>query len=93
MAPIKKITRKEIGLQERPWINHDILVAMSERNKLHKDFLLEKNPILRQEMYVIYKVKRNLVTSNLRKANKEYFNAFFKKIKIILWKPGKVSGT
>ena len=38
MAPIKKMTRKEIGLQERPWINHDILVAMSERNKLHKDF-------------------------------------------------------
>ena len=77
MAPINKMTRKEIGLQERPWINHDILVAMSERNKLHKKNLLEKNHILRQEMYVIYKAKRNLVTSKLRKAKKEYFNAFF----------------
>ena len=93
MAPIKKMTRKEIGLQERPWINHDIFVAMSERNKLHKDFLLEKNHFLRQEMYVIYKVKRNLVTFKLRKAKKVYFNAFFKKIKIILRKRGKVSGT
>ena len=93
MAPIKKMTRKEIGLQECPWINHDILVAMSERNKLHKSFLLEKNDILRQEMYVIYKAKRNLVNSKLRKAKKEYFNVFFKKIKTILRKHGKVSGT
>ena len=51
---------------------------MTERNKLHKDFVLEKNHILRQEMYVIYKAKRNLVTSKLRKAKREYFNAFFK---------------
>ena len=42
MAPVKKFTQKEIGLQERPWINSFILVAMSERNTLHKDFLDEK---------------------------------------------------
>ena len=40
MAPIKKMTRKEIGLQERPWINHIILEAMSERDKLYKDFFI-----------------------------------------------------
>ena len=45
MSPIQKLTRKEIGLQERPWINHDILVAMSERNKLHKTILLKNKMI------------------------------------------------
>ena len=77
MAPVKKMTQKEIGLRERPWIDHDILVAMFERNKLHKDFLDERNSIIRNENYENYKTKRNLVTSQLRKAKKKYFNNFF----------------
>ena len=32
IAPIKKMTRKEIGLPEQPWINHDILVARSVKS-------------------------------------------------------------
>ena len=30
--------------QQRPWINSTIHVAMSERDKLHTDFLKEKTP-------------------------------------------------
>ena len=73
MAPVKKMTRREIGLQERPWIDQTILVAMLERNNLHKDFLKEKGPILRQEKHQFYKIKINLVTSQLRKATKGVF--------------------
>ena len=57
MAPIRKLTRKEIGLQQRPWINSTILVAMSERDKLHTDFLKEKNSTLRFEKHLLYKTK------------------------------------
>ena len=71
------MTRREIGLQERPWIDQTILVAMLERNKLLKDFLEEKDPILRQEKHQFYQIKINLITSQLRKAKKEYFNYFF----------------
>ena len=71
------MTRREIGLQERPWIDQTILLAMLERNKLLKDFLEEKYPILRQEKHQFYKININLVTSQLRKAKKEYFNYFF----------------
>ena len=66
---------------------------MSERDKLYKDFLSEQNPILRPEKHQLYKTKINLVTSQLRKVKKEYFNAFFKKTKIILRKYGKALGT
>ena len=34
MAPVKKLTRKEIGLQERLWINNILLEDMFERDKL-----------------------------------------------------------
>ena len=50
---------------------------MLERKKLLKDFLEEKYHILRQEKHQFYKIKINLVTSQLRKAKKEYFNNFF----------------
>ena len=39
MAPFKKLTEKEIGLQQRPWITPDIIAAIKERNKLYKEFL------------------------------------------------------
>ena len=43
MAPLKKMTQKEIGLQERPWINRTILAAMFEREIYIKIF--SKNQI------------------------------------------------
>ena len=36
MAPFKKLTKKEIGLQQRPWITPDNIAAINERNKLYK---------------------------------------------------------
>ena len=45
MAPVKKLTKKEIGLKQRPWITLDILAAINERNKLYKEFIDEKTLI------------------------------------------------
>ena len=76
MAPLKKLTKKEIGLQQRPWITPDIIAAINERNKLYKEFLEEKTPDSKIDKHNIYKTKRNLLTSRLRKA-KKYYNDFF----------------
>ena len=43
------MTRQEIGLHERAWVNYMILVDMLERETLHKEYLDEQNPILRLE--------------------------------------------
>ena len=77
MAPVKRLTKKEIGLQQRPWINPNILSAMVERDKLCKDFLDEKCPTIRSEKHLMYKTKRNQVTSQLRKAKKDFYNNLF----------------
>jgi hypothetical protein len=44
MAPIKKLTQKEQGLKNRPWITSGILTSMRSRDKLYKEFALEKEP-------------------------------------------------
>ena len=90
MAPVKRLTKKEIGLQQRPWITPDIVFAINERNQIYKEFIEEKNPDSKNNKYSTYKAKRNLVTSRLRKAKKDYYHIFFKKIKITLRRHGKV---
>ena len=77
MAPLKKLTKKEIGLQQRPWITPDIIAAINERNKLYKEFLEEKHPDSKIDKHNTYKTKRNLLTSRLRKAKKDYCNDIF----------------
>ena len=82
IAPVKKLTKNEIGLQQRPWITPDILSAVNERNTFYKEFLEEKVPDSKNEKHDRYKAKRNLVTSRLRKAKKTIIIPFLKKIKI-----------
>ena len=81
MAPVKKLTKKEIGLQQRPWITPDILAAINERNQLYKEFIDEKSPNLKIDKHCRFKTKRNLVTAQLRKAKKYFYNAFFEENK------------
>ena len=42
MATEKKLTKKEIGLQQRPWITPDILSDINERNILYNEFIEEE---------------------------------------------------
>ena len=58
MAPFKKITKKEIGLQQRPWISPDIIAAINERNKLYKEF--SKKQILTKKMINTTYIKQNV---------------------------------
>ena len=77
MAPMKKLTAKEIGLKQRPWITTGLLKSMSSRDKLYKDFVAEKDPLLRSEKFTSYKQKRNMVTTLLRRSKNDYYNMFF----------------
>ena len=49
MAPVKKLTKKEIGLQH--------LAAINERDKFYKEFLEEKCPDSKIEKRNKYKTK------------------------------------
>ena len=53
------------------------MFAINERNKLYKEFIEEKCPDSKLDIYSAYKAKRNLVTSRLRKANQYFSNAYF----------------
>ena len=77
MAPIKRLTKKEKGLTERPWITTGILKSMASRDKSYSEFLKEKNKDFRTTKYDAFKQKRNMVTSLIRLSKKKHFSDYF----------------
>ena len=43
MAPFRKLTRKEIELQQKPWITQGILKSMNKRDFIYKEFAIESD--------------------------------------------------
>jgi len=77
MAPVKKLTKKEMGLKRAPWITYGMLQSMKERDYIYKMFCAEKNPIAKSALKNSYKTFRNRIVKLLRISKKQYFSKFF----------------
>ena len=77
LAPIKRLTKKEKGLIERPWITSGILISMRDRDRLYSDYLKEKDAASKQTIFQLYKTKRNMVTALIRTSKKDYYTNYF----------------
>ena len=81
MAPVKKLTKKEVRLQKRPWITNGILISMKGRDKKYKEFVKEKDPIVKNKLHIQYKKMRNLIISLIRSSKKDYYAYYFEQHK------------
>ena len=79
MAPVKKITKRERRLQQRPWITKGILISMQNRDKIYKKFVLTADPSEKQNLFKLYKKYRNLIVTLQRKSKGNYFSHYFEK--------------
>ena len=76
MAPFRKMTKKEISLKQHPWISHGIVTSMKKRDKLYKEFLLEKNFTVRDEIHTTHKQYRSMIISLIQKSKRKYYFDF-----------------
>ena len=81
MAPVKRLSNKEMGLQQRPWITHEILELMNERDNFHKQYVTENDLDRKAVLFAIYKSKRNFVVKTIRQSKTKYYSDFFKQNK------------
>ena len=81
MAPVKRLTKKEVNLLKRPWITKGILISIKNRDKIHKEYLKCKETNRKDQIYKIYKRKRNLITTLLRQSKGDYYQSFFEEHK------------
>ena len=77
MAPIRKLTKKEMDLKQNPWLTTGILKSIKARDDIHKKFLNAKDPVRRQNLFREFKIKRNLITTLIRSSKSQYYKDFF----------------
>jgi len=77
MAPFKRLTKKELSAQQKPWITKDIFQAMKIRDDLLKVYVKEKDQQARTEAHIKYKRQRNIVVSMLKRSKRLYYSKYF----------------
>ena len=77
MAPVRRLSTKEINLLTRPWITNGILKSIKDRDRTHRNYLREKDDDKKKEIYQLYKTKRNLIKILIRQSKREYYVQFF----------------
>ena len=75
-APLKKTSRKQKKLQQKPWITKAILISVKKKNKLYEQFLKGD-----REAEKLYKVYRNKLTHLKEISKKMYYNDIINKAK------------
>ena len=81
MAPIRKLSKREIKLKQNPWITQGLLKSMRDRDKMYKQFTKETDPVKKHGFFTTYKQKRNLIITLLRQSKASYFASFFEENK------------
>ena len=89
-APLKKVNKYKLKFMSKPWITSGLQKSIFVTNKLLRNFINKKDPILKEEFHTNYKKYRNLL-STLSKRNRLIMINILKKIGIILRTHGKES--
>ena len=77
MAPYRKMTPKEIKLEQMPWVTRGILVSMRIRDTLYKSWNREKDMQFKTSIFTIYKRYHNMMINLLRRSKQNYYSLFF----------------
>ena len=77
MAPFKTLSKKEHNLYIKPWLTSGILRSIQIRDLLHKQFLKEKDPNKKNNLFNKYKRRRNIITYLIRIAKDTYHKSLF----------------
>ena len=78
-APLKRIHKYKLKFKSKPWITLDLQRSISVKNKLPTNFINEKDPLLKEEFYTIYKKYRNLLSTLMKKSKQAYYDKYFKR--------------
>ena len=71
-VPVRKMTRKEVKLHAKPWINQKIIKLIKYRDKLKRK--MERKPTVDNKH--LYKKFRNQVATELKASGSAYHNRY-----------------
>ena len=78
-ATLKRINKYKPKFKSKPWITLGLQKSISVKNKLLKNFINKKDPILKEEFHTNYKKYRNLLSTLMKKSKQAYYDKYFEK--------------
>ena len=78
-APRKRINKYKMKFKSKPWITLGLQKSISVKNKLLKNFIKKKDPILKEEFRTNYKKYRNLLSTLMKKSKQAYYDKYFER--------------
>ena len=88
-APLKRVNKYKMRFKSKPWITLGLQKLISVKNKLLKNFINKKDPILKEEFHTNYKKYGNFLSTLMKKSNRLIMMNILKEIGIILRTHGK----
>ena len=78
-APLKRINKYKMKFKYKPWITLGLKKSISVKNKLLKNFINKKDPVLKEEFHTNYKKYTNLLSTLMKKSKQAYYDKYFEK--------------
>ena len=75
--PLKKVSKKQIRLEAKPWITPGIVKSIKRRDILLRKYIKAKDPIRRDRLHVDYKKLRNSIVSVIRSSKTMHYQRYF----------------
>ena len=67
-APLKRFKKYKLKFKSKTWITLGLQKSISAKNKLLKNFINKKDPVLKEEFHTKYKIYRNLLSTLMKKS-------------------------
>ena len=78
-GPLKRINKYKMKFKSKPRITLGLQKSISMKNKLLKNYINKKDPILKEEFDTNYKKYRNLFSTLMKKSKQAYYDKYFEK--------------
>ena len=78
-VPLKRINKYKLKSKSKPWITLGLQKSISAKNKLLKNFINKKDPVLKEEFHTKYKIYRNLLSTLMKKSKQAYYEKYFER--------------
>ena len=78
-ALLKIFGKYKLKFKSKPWITLGLQKSISVKNKLLKNFINKKDPILKEECHTNYKKYRNLLSTLMKKSKQAYYDKYFER--------------
>ena len=78
-APLKRVNKYKMKFKSKPWITLGLQKSISVKNKLLKNFINKKDPILKEKFHTNYKKYRNLLSTLMKKSKQAYYDKYFER--------------